>query len=157
MRMRILADATNARLLASIHAESFSDAWSAEWIATLLSQPGTFAGLSEDAQGFIIMRVAGDEAEVLTLAVKPAARRRGVATALVEDGAREAFKRGTKVMFLEVSCTNLPAIALYKRLGFAEIGRRKGYYATPDGSREDALVLRSEIPLPRVGKRLQLG
>jgi ribosomal-protein-alanine N-acetyltransferase len=155
--MRILADTTDARLLASIHAESFSDVWSAEWIAALLSQPGTFAGLSEDAQGFIILRVAGDEAEVLTLAVKPAARRRGIATELVEGGAREAFIHGAKVMFLEASCTNLPAIALYKRLGFAEIGRRKDYYSAPDGRREDAIVLRSQIPLPRVGKRLQLG
>jgi len=157
MRMRILADATEARLLASIHAESFSDLWSAEWIATLLSQPGTFAGLSEDAQGFIIFRVAGDEAEVLTLAVRPAARRRGTATALVEDGAREAFQRGAKVMFLEASCTNLPAIALYKRLGFVAICRRKAYYTAADGHRVDAIVLRSEIPLPRVGKGLQLG
>jgi [ribosomal protein S18]-alanine N-acetyltransferase len=126
-------------------------------MASLLSQPGTFACLPDDGSGFILVRVAGGEAEVLTLAVRTAARRRGIGQALVIFGAEEAFRRGATEMFLEVSCKNLPAIALYKRLGFSEVGRRPGYYAAPDGSREDALVLRLEIPLIRVGKRLQLG
>jgi ribosomal-protein-alanine N-acetyltransferase len=155
--MRILADTTNACLFASIHAACFSDLWSEAWIASLLTQPGTFACLSDDESGFILMRVAGDEAEVLTLAVRPAARRRGVGLALVTKAAEEAFRRGATVMFLEVSCTNLPAIALYKRAGFREIGRRPDYYVAPDGCREDALVLRLEIPLLRVCKSLQLG
>jgi [ribosomal protein S18]-alanine N-acetyltransferase len=157
MRMRILADTTSARLLAAIHAECFAEVWSTEWIAALLAQPGSFACLAEDASGFIIIRTAGDEAEVLTLAVKPAARRRGIASALVAEGAKQAQKQGASAMFLEVSCTNLPAIALYKRLGFKEVGRRKAYYAAAGSTPEDALVLRVEIPLPRVGMSLQLG
>jgi [ribosomal protein S18]-alanine N-acetyltransferase len=155
--MRVLANTTQACLLSSIHAECFSEVWSEAWIVSLLSQPGTFACLADDDSGFILVRAAGGEAEVLTLAVNPAARRRGVGQALVILGAEEAFRRGATEMFLEVSCTNLPAIALYKRLGFSAIGRRPNYYAAPDGSREDALVLRLEIPLIRVGKRLQLG
>jgi len=113
--------------------------------------------MPDEDTGFILVRAAAGEAEVLTLAVKPAARRRGVGLALVIMGAEEAFRRGATEMFLEVSCMNLPAIALYKRLGFTAIGRRPGYYTAPDGRREDALVLRLEIPLIRVGKRLQLG
>jgi [ribosomal protein S18]-alanine N-acetyltransferase len=155
--MRILADTTQACLFASIHAESFSDVWNEAWIASLLAQPGTFACLADDESGFILVRAAGGEAEVLTLAVRPAARRRGVGLTLVTKGAEEAARRGATAMFLEVSCTNLPAIALYKRIGFTEIGRRPGYYTAADGCRVDALVLRLEIPLPRVGKRLQLG
>jgi len=157
MRMRILADTTRARLLAAIHAECFSELWSPDWIAGLLAQPGSFACLAQDESGFIFIRTAGDEAEVLTLAVKPAARRRGIASALVAEGAKQAQKQGATAMFLEVSCANLPAIALYKRLGFNEVGRRKAYYAAHGATPEDALVLRVEIPLLRVGKSLQLG
>ncbi len=153
--MRLLADTSDARLLASLHAECFAEAWSAESIAALLGTPGAFAVAAQD--GFILMRVAGDESEVLTLGVTPAARRRGIASALVLEAAKYAAELGAERVFLEVNATNLPAIALYKRLGFAEVGRRKAYYLDTHGQRDDALVLRVEIPLLRVGNPMQLG
>jgi [ribosomal protein S18]-alanine N-acetyltransferase len=151
MRMRLLADTSQAGLLAALHAKCFAETWSAEWLAGLLAQPGTFACLAEDDSGFILIRVAGDESEILTLAVEPAARRRGIGIALVVAGAGEAAGRGAKRLFLEVGSTNYAAVALYRRLGFAEVGRRKDYYTTAAGGRDDALVLHVEIPLPRVG------
>lgn len=156
MTARVVS-ASEAEILSSVHAQCFSEVWSAPYIASLLATPGTFACLSECQNGFILMRVAGDEAEVLTLAVAPAARRRGVAAELLTTAAIHASRVGAAVVFLEVDCTNLPAIALYKRLGFVEVGRRKGYYPGHDGARNDALVYRGGIPLSRVGNCMQLG
>jgi ribosomal-protein-alanine N-acetyltransferase len=82
-----------------------------------------------------------EEAEVLTLAVIPAMRRRGVAAALLRRAMAEAAARGAGALFLEVSTRNAAAQALYRRFGFIEVGRRRRYY--PDGS--DALVLRVEL------------
>lgn len=153
--MRLLANTSDAQSLAALHEQCFSEIWSAESIAALLATPGTFA--VEAQTGFILMRVAGDESEVLTLCVTPAARRRGIASALVREAAKHALELGAERVFLEVNSANLPAIALYKRLGFAEVGRRKAYYAGTEGRRDDALVLRVEIPLLRVGNSVQLG
>ena len=136
--------------LAAIHAGCFPDAWSAKAMAELLATPGAFVFAAAD--GFILVRAAGGEAEVLTLAVTPQARRLGIGTALVEAAANHALGLGAQALFLEVGVTNLPARALYHRLGFVEAGRRKGYYtARPDKS-EDALVLRSNLPLSPLGK-----
>jgi len=143
--------------LSSLHAQCFSDVWGAAYIASLLATPGAFALVDDCRTGFIIMRVGGDEAEVLTLAVAPAARRRGVASELVASAVLHAERVGARSLFLEVDCTNFPALALYKRLGLTEVGRRKAYYSGPSGARHDALVLRGEVPLPRVSNRMQLG
>lgn len=83
-------------------------------------------------------RHAADEAELLRIAVHPQARRRGLARQLLEAGLGELARRGIRRCFLEVRRHNLPARALYERLGFERVGLRKGYY--PDGS--DGLVYR---------------
>ena len=137
--------------LAAIHARCFPEAWSAKAMAELLATPGTFAFAASD--GFILVRAAGGEAEVLTLAVMPDARRSGIGTALVEAAATHALGLGAQALFLEVGVANQPARALYHRLGFVEAGRRKGYYTATPGKAEDALVLRSNLPLSPLGKR----
>jgi [ribosomal protein S18]-alanine N-acetyltransferase len=157
MKTRLITDPADAPQLAAIHAQCFTEVWNDGSIAALLATPGAFAIAENDALGFILVRVAGDESEVLTLGVTPAARRRGVASMLVLDASGHAARMGAAIMFLEVNCSNFPAIALYKRLGFSEVGRRKAYYIEADGQRRDALVLRVEIPLLRVCNRLQLG
>jgi ribosomal-protein-alanine N-acetyltransferase len=154
--MRLLANASEAALLAQMHAECFSKAWSVESFVALLVQPGTFSWVADDS-GFILVRAIEDESEILTLGVTPASRRRGVGSALVRAAMEEALTRGAKAMFLEVSQANYPAIALYKQLGFVQVGCRKGYYEVAGGLREDALVLRMELPPGRVGKCMQLG
>jgi ribosomal-protein-alanine N-acetyltransferase len=136
-----------AARLAAIHAEAFAgphDApWSAAAFADLLDQAGVFAVEAED--GFILMRAVADEAEILTLAVRPAARRRGLGGRLVGEGVLAAAARGAARVFLEVAEDNAAAQALYHRAGFAEAGRRPGYYAAAGGERRDALLLALDL------------
>ena len=134
---------TEAARLAAIHAEAFDrpgeTSWSAAAFADLLIQAGVFAVAAAD--GFILMRAVADEAEILTLAVRPAARRRGEGGRLVGEGVLAAAVGGAARVFLEVAEDNAPARALYAGAGFAEAGRRPGYYAGADGGRRDALLL----------------
>lgn len=132
-----------APLLAALHAEAFPPAqrWGAEAIALLLGLPGHFALLASEGNaplGFVMGRAAAGEAEVLTLAVRPAARRGGLGRALMRALLAEAARLGATELFLEVAESNVAARALYTGLGAVEAGRRRRYY--PDGG--DALVLR---------------
>lgn len=139
---------TDLDALVAIHRACFTDAWGVESFANLLAMPGTFVLQSKD--GFVLARVAAGEAEILSLGVMPAARRGGQAESLVVESAAKAREQGAVIMFLEVNQNNAAARALYDKLGFREVGRRKGYYrATPP---EDALTLRAELPLTRLGK-----
>lgn len=125
--------------LAVIHAEAFDAPWGEAALSELLASPGVFAVTQDD--GFILIRVVVDEAEILTLAVRPAARRAGLGGRLVEAAVVRAAALGAERMFLEVAQGNSAARALYARSGFVEMGRRRGYYSYADGSREDALTL----------------
>jgi len=136
--------------LAAIHAAAFSDPWTARAIGELLASPGTFAFHAEG--GFVLARIAGGEAEILTLAVRPDWRRHGTGGALVRAAAEQAVALGGRRIFLEVAVSNHAARALYTALGFGEVGRRKGYYALGAQKREDALILRSNLPLSPLGK-----
>lgn len=138
--------ADRATRLAGLHAAAFPEPWSAAAFRTLLDQPGVFA--VEQRDGFILMRAVADEAEILTLAVRPAARRRGLGGRLVGEGAVEAAARGATRLFLEAAADNAAALALYARAGFAEASRRPGYYAGPDGARRDALLLARNLTAP---------
>ncbi len=135
----VAAGTAHADALAAIHGAAFPPAerWDAAAIATLLSTPGCFALLSA-VGGMAMLRVAGDEAELLTLAVLPGARGRGVGGEVLAAALAEAARRGAAAVVLEVAPGNAAARTLYGRAGFLEIGRRPGYY--PGGS--DALVMR---------------
>ncbi len=128
--------------MAAIHAAAFpaGEAWSATIFAGHLSMPGVFGFLTEEG-GLILARAAADEAEILTLAVVPEARRAGVGRALLERARSAAAAAGAEAMFLEVSAGNLAARGLYDAAGFETVGRRRRYY--PDGS--DALVMRVSL------------
>lgn len=136
--------------LATLHAAAFAGAhdrpWSPAAFADLLGQAGVFA--IEAPDGFILMRAVADEAEILTLAVHPAARRGGVGGRLVGEAVLAAAARGAERVFLEVAEDNAPARGLYARSGFIETGRRPGYYAAPQGTRRDALVLALKLTAP---------
>jgi [ribosomal protein S18]-alanine N-acetyltransferase len=133
--------------LAVLHARCFTDTprpWSAAEIAGIMGEASCIAVLRCD--GFALGRIAGPEAELLTLAVAPEARRRGHGTALLARFEAEAAARGAAEIFLEVAVTNAAAIALYTRHDHRCIGRRAGYYSRPTGRPAvDALVLRKAI------------
>jgi len=136
-------DAADPAPLAALHALSFAKSWDATAIAALLATPGAFAFHHSD--GFVLARVAGDEAEILTLAVMPQKRGKGLGRALLQAAIARAQELGAQSVFLEVGADNPSALALYAGLGFAKVGVRKGYYASASGG-SDALVLR--LPLP---------
>ncbi|MFC7475415.1 GNAT family N-acetyltransferase [Dankookia sp. GCM10030260] len=132
----------DAAALAALHAAAFppAEAWGVDAIALMLGLPGAY-GIWSAGQGFVLARAAGGEAEILTLAVLPAARRQGVGAALLAAALAAAVVRGAAAMFLEVAAGNAAALGLYRGFGFVEVGRRRRYYA--DGS--DALVLRHDL------------
>lgn len=132
----IQAGPGHAVAMAAIHAACFHgpEAWDAAAMATLLAMPGC-TGLIHPVGGLILLRTAADEAEILTLAVHPEARRRGVGHALLTSGLALS---DAAAVFLEVAAANLPALALYYAAGFSQCGLRRRYYADGD----DALVLR---------------
>ena len=127
--------------LATLHAICFTTPrpWRAAEFETMLARPGTF--LLAEPQGFAMGQTAGAEAELLTLAVAPEARRNGLGRSLLDGFHAEAARRGATTTLLEVAASNAPALALYTASGYSEIGRRRAYYRAPDGTRLDALVL----------------
>ncbi len=129
----------SAETLADLHAAAFAASWGAEAFAELLVQPGVVVETVGD--GFILIRVVADEAEILTLAVRPEARRRGLGARLVAAAAARAAALGAERLFLEVAQDNAAARGLYAGSGFAEVGRRRGYYARPGATAVDALTL----------------
>jgi ribosomal-protein-alanine N-acetyltransferase len=134
------ANRDDAAILAALHATSFPDPWRAQAICDLLAGPGVF--VFSTADGFVMGRAAGVEAEILTLAVKPDARGKGLGRALIKALAVHSQTLGASSLFLEVGQDNQAALALYAGLGFERVGQRKGYYAG-----QDAWVLKTSLPL----------
>lgn len=140
----------HAARLAAIHESSFARPWSVldfeRLIAdrTILSD-GLFFARSPDPVGFILSRFVAEEAEVLTVALAPESRGKGCARRLLVPHLDALSARRVRSLHLEVEEGNLPALALYRRLGFREIGRRPGYYARPDGSRATALAMTLDL------------
>jgi ribosomal-protein-alanine N-acetyltransferase len=146
MKLRA-ADASDALALAKAHAAAFDAPWPPEAFSALMATPGVFAlaAVNHEPVGVILMRAVAGEAEVLTLAVDPAHRRCGVARSLLLAGLAQAAAMGAEEAFLEVAADNLPALALYREVGFEQAGLRGGYYHRPDGETVDALVLRRTL------------
>jgi [ribosomal protein S18]-alanine N-acetyltransferase len=129
-----LAGLGDAAVMASIHAACFTPGWDAAAMAQFLGAPGCLAllatsGADEPAQGLLISRKASDEAELLTLAVPPACRRRGLGRALLAASLVALRAAGAKQLFLEVEEGNAPARLLYQAFGAVAVGRRPNYYA----------------------------
>ena len=135
-----------AEEIARLHARIFNPAWDTESIKALLEHPAAtslvaVAGEPKAAIGFVIGQLAADEAEILSIGVSPNWQRAGLGTRLLEGLARAARRGEAKRIFLEVAEDNAPAVALYKKLGFVETGRRKRYYERAGKEPVDALTL----------------
>lgn len=157
MNRRLISEPIADEALARLHASAFDDGWSAAYIESLRAQPGTLALADAAGTGMILLRAAADEAEILTLAVTPAARRRGLGRALVVAGADWAQSQGAQSLFLEVESGNIAAYTLYLNLGFVAIGRRPRYYTDRKGDRHDALVMSIQLPLLKSGNNPKQG
>jgi ribosomal-protein-alanine N-acetyltransferase len=142
--------AEDAPALAVVHARAFDHGWRAEEIAALIRSPGGLGLCVREADtvlGFVLVRAIAGQAEILTLAVEPAARRRGIARALITAAMAAARAAGAEAMFLEVAADNAAALGLYAAAGFADVGVRPGYYRRETGA-ADARVLRRDLNTP---------
>jgi len=144
-----LAPATpqQAPAMASAHALAFDAPWSEADFAELMENPGVFGfvALGEDPLGVVLCGVAAGQAEILTIAVPPWARRKGIARSLLAAAIAAAGQAGAQEMFLEVDVANAAAIALYESFGFERAGLRKAYYDRGASMRADALVMRLDL------------
>ena len=131
--------------MATLHAICFTvpRPWSVAEFALMLDDPlvVTFT----DVRGVLLGRIVADEAEVLTLAVDPAARRQGIGRGLLTRFHREARRQGATEAFLEVAADNLSARALYGAMGYHQAGTRRCYYRQDGAAAVDALVLRRDL------------
>ena len=135
------AVAGDAAALASLARASALPGWSEASLRAAFSDPAMIARVARSspgrACGFAVARCAADEVEILLVAVTPAARRRGVGTALLAAALGEALRAGAVAAHLEVRASNAAAIGLYRRFGFVAVGRRPRYY----GATEDAVLM----------------
>lgn len=143
------AETVDASDLARIHGQSFYRGWPSEDFVSFLADRASPAYIACDARrriaGFALIRMAADEAELLTIAVDPKWRGKGVGRALMDAVFADLMLSPARRMFLEVDEQNRPAIRLYEKLGFATISSRKGYYPRPDGSAATALVMARDL------------
>jgi len=134
----------DATAIAALHAASFRRGWGEDEVYRLLVDSAVVthrAVVRRALVGFIMSRVAADEAEILSVAIAPAQRGRGLSRPLLDLHLGTLAGRAVRAVFLEVDEHNAPARRLYARAGFAEVGRRQGYYE----SGAPALVLRRDL------------
>jgi ribosomal-protein-alanine N-acetyltransferase len=146
----LLAEASprDAGAISRLHATSFIRGWSEDEVERLLTERAVLAHRATNGRalaGFILSRLAAEEAEILSVAVDKGARGRGLARKLLTLHMGRLAGLGIKAVFLEVDEANDPARRLYRRAGFREVGRRKGYYPKASAPAAAALILRRDI------------
>ena len=136
---------THVAPIAELEKLCFSDPWSENSIAyELTSRLSYWLVAVEDGEvvGYIGSQSVLGESDMMNVAVHPDHRRKGIAEALVSALAADLKTMDNVCLTLEVRASNDPAIALYEKLGFAQVGLRKNYYRNP---KEDALILRKPL------------
>lgn len=132
--------------IAAVHTRLFEPPWDEASVRQLLDHPASMAfvawlGQAKATVGFILGQLAADEAEILSVGVDAECQRRGVGRLLVEGLARAARRAEARRLYLEVATDNAGASALYRGLGFEEVGRRKAYYCRAGAPSVDAIIL----------------
>ena len=144
----------DAGMIAGLHGLLFDPPWDAASIADLMAPPAGMALVAVlpsletrpvQLSGYLFARAAAGEAEILSIAVMPAAQRRGVARMLLSNAFQALARRGARRLVLEVASDNDPALGLYRDAGFAEVGRRRDYYTRRGTAAADALVMARDL------------
>ena len=133
--------------IAELEKVCFNDPWSEKSIASELDNPLSLWLVAMDGEtlaGYVGSQSVMGWADMINIAVSPEYRRRGIAYELVERLVAALQKQNVTCLTLEVRDSNAPAQALYRELGFQQVGRRPNYYRNP---KEDALILRKEWSL----------
>jgi ribosomal-protein-alanine N-acetyltransferase len=143
--------------VSALHNTRFPKAWGTGEFHSLLSQEPVFGFVARQTNGkrsipnkltlpgFVLARHVAGEAEILTVAVQAKLGRAGLGWRLMQAAMREAHRRGGETMFLEVDGGNVPAVGLYRKLGFETVGERKAYYTDASGAKSTALVMRRDL------------
>jgi [ribosomal protein S18]-alanine N-acetyltransferase len=142
------ASARDAARLAQIHAASFHRGWGEGEFESMLAERNTLVHRLRSGRriaGFIVSRIGADEAEILSVALDPQHRGRGLSRDLLLTHLGHLAGRGVRTVFLEVEENNQPARRLYQRAGFASVGRRERYYQQPGGEQLNALLMRRDL------------
>ena len=143
IRYELMNEAHVAQI-AQLEKRCFSDPWSENSIRSELTGRLSLWVVALDGDtvaGYIGSQSVLGESDMMNVAVAPEYRRRGIAQALILELIRRLSQQGNRSLMLEVRASNTPAITLYHKLGFAQVGRRPNYYRKP---KEDALILRKE-------------
>jgi ribosomal-protein-alanine N-acetyltransferase len=128
---------------------AYGEGWTGPQCAGLLPMSGVWLTLARDGEalaGFALSRSVAGEAELLLLAVRRDRQKHGIGELLLNHFIEDAQRRGAHHLHLEVRDGN-PAVRLYKRAGFSQVGRRRNYYSGRDGELFDALTLARTVEL----------
>lgn len=142
------ASMRDAPALTRLHGQSFHRGWSEAEFELMLNERNALVHRLRAGRtviGFAASRLAADEAEILSIAIAPGKRGRGLSRDLLQTHLGHLAGRGVHTVFLEVEENNLPARKLYERAGFAIVGRRERYYREADGRELNALVMRRDL------------
>jgi [ribosomal protein S18]-alanine N-acetyltransferase len=143
------AETRDADILATLHAQGFHRGWPSQDFASYIAGRETPVYVACDAKrkiaGFAMLRLAADEAELITIAVDPRWRKKGIGRALMNAVLEDLATTAARRLFLEVAADNPAALRLYGRLGFNKIGEREGYYARLDGRPATAIVMARDL------------
>jgi ribosomal-protein-alanine N-acetyltransferase len=143
------AQPRDADAVANLHAKSFYRGWPRQDIEAYLLDSDTPTLVACDARrniaGFAMLRILGDDVELMTIAVDRKFQGKGVGEALMKACFEDLMMTPVKRMILEVAADNPSALRLYQKLGFEKISERKGYYARPDGQPATALVMARDL------------
>lgn len=137
-------------LIADLHTKLFHRGWGEQECASLIGQDNVFGFVARpidqpEPLGFVLTRVAADEAEILSIGTDQRAQNQGLGWRMMQAAIGEAIKRGAKKLILEVDENNDPAVTLYKKIGFETVGKRQAYYNNGENVKSNALVLEFKL------------
>lgn len=135
---------SHVEAIAMLEERCFSDPWSVNSINSELNNPLSLWLVAVDDKcitGYVGSQSVLGWADMMNLAVAPEYRRQGVGESLVNELIRQLQDNKVTCLTLEVRASNEPAIALYEKMGFIQVGLRPNYYHNP---KEDALIMRKE-------------
>lgn len=142
------ADQSNS--VADLHGKLFRRGWDSSECDQLISQNNVFGFYSrptndENILGFVLTRIAADEAEILSIGTDEKAQNIGLGWRMMRAAMSEASNRGASKLFLEVDEKNAPALNLYRKIGFLTVGERRAYYDDGENKPSNALVLELKL------------
>jgi [ribosomal protein S18]-alanine N-acetyltransferase len=144
-----VARTSDGMSLSQLHGEGFERAWGSQDFEALIAERNVIGHLAcrrwASPSGFVLSRLAADEAEILSIVTAARERGRGIARRLLAHHMSALAQERARRLYLEVEAGNEAAITLYRGFGFAETGRRRSYYRKPDGTAADALTMARDL------------